>query len=120
MMVVPPTTANVSSSVETTMSPHVLDDFPRQASVFPPLNASERQALADSISVDGMRDRIHVLPPNNAAGFESYVILDGHNRRDAAIALGWEEVPVLIRHDLADAEEPEVVRTYLSFNFTFC
>jgi len=117
-MVVPPNTDNVLSPTEATMSPYELCAFPQQTQLFPPLNAAERQALADSISVDGMRDRISVLPPNNAAGFESYVILDGHNRRDAAIALGWEEVPVLIRHDLLDADEPEVVRTFLSFNFT--
>ena len=117
-MVVPPPTENATSSVEEAMSPRALKDFPQQASIFPPLSAGERQALADSINVDGMRDRIHVLPPNNVAGFEPYVILDGHNRRDAAIALGWEEVPVLIRHDLAEVEESEVVRAFLSFNFT--
>jgi len=105
-------------SATSTMSPHDLCDFPRQAQVFQPLNVAEQQTLTNSIQTDGMRDPIHVLPPNNAAGFEAYVILDGHSRRDAAIALGWDAVPVLIRHDLVDADDREVTRAFLSYNFT--
>jgi ParB/RepB/Spo0J family partition protein len=94
-----------------------LADHPLQGELYAPLGDEPFARLKNSLAADGQRDPIVVMPPDNAAGLDAYTILDGHQRRDAAVELGWAEVDVLVRHDLKDAEAGELDRVFLSFNF---
>jgi ParB/RepB/Spo0J family partition protein len=80
------TTRNIAD-----LTPH-----PRQDEWFAPLNTGELEALAASIDRGGLQHPVHILPSN--------VILSGHQRIAAAKLLGWQQIDVVIRHDLAGDE----------------
>ena len=100
----------------TYIAPDRLMDFPMQGEVYCEPNQAALDQICTSILDEGMRDPIHVLPSGNAAGLPDNTMLDGHSRRDAAIALGLDEVPVLVRHDLLDASMKEVTLAFLDYN----
>lgn len=91
--------------------------FPSQAAVFDELSSAELQALADDIGENGLREPIVILP-KNVAGFRPDTILDGHQRLEVAKSLGWTEVHVLVRHDLAKASRAEIERQFVLPNLT--
>src|SRR3954453_15267104 len=66
---------------------------PRQAAMFGDVSDEELKALAEDMRKDGQRDPVEALPDGT--------ILAGHQRVKAAKVLGWKEVDVVVRHDLA-------------------
>lgn len=65
----------------------------------PRLDATPSAELISSIRENGIQIPLVAAP---ALGTDDYVLLAGHCRRLAAIELGLETVPVLIRADLSD------------------
>lgn len=116
-MVVPFDSADVRRPSIMMMEPVRLLDFPIQHQVFGEENDAASELLVEDIRAQGVRDPIDVLPPDNAAGLPEFTVLDGHRRRDAAIELGLDAVPVRVRHDLLDASEEEVTLAFLNYNF---
>jgi|GEM_PF-2243641 len=116
-MVVPSDSADVRQPSIVMMDPTKLLDFPIQHQVFGEENDAAGELLAVDIRAQGVRDPIDVLPPGNAAGLPENTVLDGHRRRDVAIQLGLDLVPVRIRHDLMDASVEEVTQAFLNYNF---
>ncbi|MGB0768284.1 MAG: ParB/RepB/Spo0J family partition protein [Phycisphaeraceae bacterium] len=98
------------------LPPAELADFPEQAAIFTPASEAEAKRLRDSMEQEGQRDPIVVLPPGNKAELPGHSIVDGHGRRDAAVALGWSEVHVIVRDDLADADIATVSKAFLDYN----
>ena len=80
-----------------------LKPHPRQESIFCDVPDEELAALAENIKKHGLRDPVEILPDGT--------IICGHQRVRAAKLLGWKEVDVIIREDLA-AAGPEAVETY--------
>jgi ParB-like chromosome segregation protein Spo0J len=81
------------------LRPHPLHDryFPVQSRV-------KVEALAGNIREHGLRDPVEILPDNT--------IVAGRHRALAAELLGWEEIDVVVRHDLA-AQGTEAVEEFL-------
>ena len=71
-----------------------LKPYPKQDLVFGDLPEAEFAALVASLKDHGQRDPIHVLPDDT--------VLKGHQRARAAKALGWPDIEVIVRYDLAD------------------
>lgn len=89
--------------------------FPDQQAVFTDLAPGDLNKLADGIRDIGMRDPIQILPENDA-GLGKNRILDGHQRLAAAKLLGWTEVPVLVRYDLAHASRNKIDEEFAQLN----
>ena len=81
-----------------------LKEHPQQAAVFGDISDVELAALADSLRKYGLRDPVEILPDGT--------VVAGHQRVRAAKLLGWAEVNVVVRHDLA-AAGPEAIEAYL-------
>ena len=71
-----------------------LKQNPRQTRMFQPLTEAELTRLMEDLGANGQRTPIEILPDGT--------ILDGHQRLRAAQRLGWQEVDVEIRDDLAN------------------
>jgi len=80
----------------------------RQADLFGNLPDHELQQLAKSIKRDGLNQAIEILPDGT--------IICGHQRFLAVQFLGWNEVEVVIRYDLAVAGEAAVERRMIEDN----
>jgi hypothetical protein len=63
-----------------------------------------------------LKDPIHVLPRKNKAGLGAVTILDGCRRVGAMRADGETEIDVIIRHDLAEADDVEVEKEFFTYN----
>ena len=61
---------------------------------------AEIEALARDMDENGLRDPVEVLPDGT--------LVTGHQRVRAAGLLGWEEIDVVVRHDLADRGDAAV------------
>lgn len=82
--------------------------YPRQSDIFDPLSEDELQQLAESIKQSGLQHPIDILPDGT--------ILGGHNRLAAVRLLGWHEVPVNVRHDLAGRSDTDLDRVFIEDN----
>ena len=71
-----------------------------QEAMFGDLPKEELAALAADMEKNGLRDPIEILPDGT--------IITGHHRVDAAKLLGWAEIDVIVRDDLAAARCPAV------------
>jgi hypothetical protein len=71
-----------------------LHPHPRQAKLFDDLAVQEFLALVEDIRENGMRSPPEILPDGT--------IVTGHQRVRAAKELGWDEIDVVVRYDLAD------------------
>lgn len=69
-----------------------LKPHPRQDEFFSPLSSSELFLLAQSIERLGLQHPVHILPDGT--------ILAGHQRVAAVKSLEWQEIDVIVRHDL--------------------
>jgi ParB/RepB/Spo0J family partition protein len=81
-----------------------LKEHPEQAAMFGDVSDEELKALAEDMDKNGQRDPVHILPDG--------VILAGHQRVRAARLLGWKEIEVIVRDDLAEAG-PQAQETFL-------
>jgi ParB/RepB/Spo0J family partition protein len=88
---------------------------PLQAAYFEDLSQFDLEALADDIRRNGLRCPIEVLP-RNRAGLPENTIIAGHQRRRALEKLGETEATVIVRHDLADADETTIEQCLLQDN----
>jgi ParB-like chromosome segregation protein Spo0J len=84
-----------------------LKRHPMQDANFHPLPDRELEALADDMRRNGQRTPIEVTPDGRT--------IDGHQRKQAAERLGWDEVRVLVRHDLA-GDEAAIERRLIEAN----
>jgi ParB/RepB/Spo0J family partition protein len=80
-----------------------LKEYPRQREIFGDLPEYEIAALADDMKKNGLQHPVEILPDGT--------IVAGHQRVAAARRLGWREIDVIVRHDLADAGS-EAIETY--------
>ena len=65
--------------------------------------------FVEDIRNHGIREPLEILPDGT--------ILSGHQRRRAAIRLNWTEVPVRVRHDLAEAGEAAIEMYFIASNY---
>src|SRR5262245_14825067 len=72
-----------------------LKGHPLQAVMFGDLSDEELRALAEDMREHGQRTPVEVLPDGT--------VLTGHQRIRAARLLGWTEITVVVRRDLAEA-----------------
>lgn len=86
-----------------------LKDHPRQHELFDDVSEAELRALADHMRDEGQLDAVEVLPDGT--------VITGHQRVRAARLLGWKEVDVIVRHDLAEAGEAAVEKRLIDDNF---
>jgi hypothetical protein len=89
------------------VAPWAINDLrkhPQQQELIGDLPENEIEHLADSIQKTGLQNPLHILPDGT--------IVDGHQRLRAVIKLGWTEVEVVVREDLAQAGEA-VTLTFL-------
>lgn len=70
--------------------------------------AYQHRQLAESINTTGLQHPIDILPNGT--------ILGGHNRLAAVRLLGWEEMPVRVRHDLAGKSDAELDQVFIEDN----
>ena len=85
-----------------------LKDHPKQARLFGDVSDAELEALADDMRKHGQRDPVEILPDGT--------ILAGHQRVRAARWLKWNEIDVIVRHDLAKAGVKAQDRYFISDN----
>jgi ParB-like chromosome segregation protein Spo0J len=81
-----------------------LRGHPKQAAAFGDVSEAELAILVESMRKDGLRYPIEILPDGT--------IICGHQRVRAAKKLGWTEIAVVIRSDLASAG-PQAVENHL-------
>lgn len=81
-----------------------LHEHPEQQDLIGDISNGELNDLVESIRKHGLQHPVEILPDGT--------VVAGHQRLRAVKILGWTEVPVRIRHDLAEAGEDAVV-TYL-------
>lgn len=81
---------------------------PQQAEVFDELNADELEALSQSLKKHGLQHPVHITPDN--------IVLSGQQRICAALRLGWKEIDVIVRYDLAAQGEAAVSEFFVEEN----
>ena len=86
-----------------------LKDHPQQAAMFGDVAEAELKALAEDMKRRGQHAAVEITP----AG----VIIAGHQRVRAAKLLGWTEIDVVVRSDLAAEGDRAVEERFLSDNF---
>lgn len=86
-----------------------LKDHPRQAEMFGDVDEGELTALAENMQKRGQRDPVEITPDGT--------VVAGHQRVRAAKRLGWKEIEVVVRHDLAAGGEAAVEEHFLEDNF---
>ena len=85
-----------------------LRESPYQQQLFGDLPEGPLDELAADMEKHGQRDPVEILRDGT--------IIDGHQRRRAAVKLGWDEVAVVVRDDLAEAGDEAVQSYMLSVN----
>ena len=88
---------------------------PSQGAYYQTSPAEKIKSLAKDMFVNGLRQAVEVLPTKKA-GLRPGTVIDGHDRVEAAKLLGWEEIDVIVRDDLADANAETIERAYLASN----
>lgn len=78
-------------------NPHDLRPNPWNPNAVDPIN---QQKLEASLKLDGIKRPIVVRQLENG----DYQIIGGQHRTEAAISLGWKEVPIINRGKISDAE----------------
>jgi ParB-like chromosome segregation protein Spo0J len=75
----------------------------------------ELKALAEDIRRNGLRNPPEVLPKNRA-GYPPDTLVAGHMRAKALLLNGETEVEVIVKYDLADADEATIEKCFLEDN----
>lgn len=81
----------------------------QQDSFFAPPLKAEIQRLAKDIQEHGLRSPIEISPDGT--------VLSGHSRWAAVKLLGWEEIPVIVRHDLGEPNSSEAIAHLVNENY---
>lgn len=84
----------------TEVSPAELEDFPAQMHKFKRANPQRMEELKESIRQNGIINPL-ILRRTSSGSLQ---IITGHNRRLAAMQLGYRTVPCIIKGELDDAE----------------
>ncbi len=85
-----------------------LKPHPKQAEMFLDLPEHELQRLAENIDKNGLENPPEILPDGT--------LIKGHQRVRAAQSLGWTEIEVIVRHDLAEQGEAAVEEAFICDN----
>ena len=91
-----------------TLPPARLKDHPKQAEMFGNLPDAEFDAFVADMAENGQDTPVEVLPDGT--------IITGHQRVRAARKLGWKEIAVVVRHDLAAAGPAAVEEHFINDN----
>jgi ParB-like chromosome segregation protein Spo0J len=91
-----------------------LRPYPRQADFFHDIPKRDLLSIVQGLK-QGIVHPIEVLPKNRA-GLPPNTILRGHQRLRAYKLIGAVEIDVLVRYDLADADENTIEREFLVDN----
>jgi hypothetical protein len=86
-----------------------LKDHDQQAALFHDLEGVEFADLVDSIRREGLKEPVEVAPDGTK--------IDGHQRVRAALHLGWTQIRVKVRDDLA-GDKAAVDRAHIEANRT--
>ena len=81
-----------------------LQPHPRQAELFRDLSEIELAFLAGDIKLNGLQQPLEITPDGT--------VIAGHQRSHTARRLKWNEVAVVVRHDL-EAEGPGAILAQL-------
>lgn len=76
------------------LSPDVLTDFPADRQPFRPATAERLEELKQDIAANTLLSPLVVRPMEDG----TYQILIGHNRRKAAVQLGYTTLPCIVRY----------------------
>jgi ParB/RepB/Spo0J family partition protein len=85
-----------------------LKEHPRQHEFFSDATDAELDELAADMDQRGQQDPVRILPDDR--------IVEGHQRLRAARKLGWEEIDVIVCHELAEAGEDAILYALISDN----
>ena len=85
-----------------------LKPHPRQAELFDDLPSTKRVELAKNMREKGLQHPIEALPDGT--------IICGHQRFEAARRLGWKEIDVWVRDDLANQGDTAVQQWMIEDN----
>jgi ParB/RepB/Spo0J family partition protein len=77
--------------------------------MFGAVSEAELQDLAENMRKHGLQHPVEATPDG--------VVIVGHQRVRAARMLGWKEIDVIVRHDLAAEGEAAVERRFVEDNF---
>jgi ParB/RepB/Spo0J family partition protein len=83
---------------------NLLKEHPQQNALFGDVSDEELASLAEHIEQHGLQHPVEIAPDGT--------IITGHQRVRAARRLGWTEIEVVIRHDLAQAD-PAIIEAHL-------
>lgn len=86
-----------------------LNDHPNQAQLFGDVDEQDLAALAENMRKRGLRDPVEITPDGT--------VIAGHQRVRAAKRLGWKEIEVVVRHDLAAAGDSAIEEHFIEDNF---
>ena len=85
-----------------------LKPHPKQTEVFSDLSEHELQRLVESIEKNGLEHPPEILPDGT--------LIKGHQRVRAAKSLGWTEIQVIVRNDLAAQGAEAVEEAFITDN----
>lgn len=85
-----------------------LKEHPKQHTIFGDIPDEELQALAEDMERYGQRQPIEILPDGT--------VVAGHQRVRAAKLLGWNEVEVVVRDDLAEKGDAAIESEFIRDN----
>ena len=85
-----------------------LREHPGQQDMFGEIAKAELNTLVDDMKANGLRVLVEVLPDGT--------IITGHQRARAAKLLGWTEITVNVRHDLAEAGAAAIETAFIADN----
>ena len=85
-----------------------LKPHPCQGKYFKDISEAHLWDLAEDIRANGLKMPVEILPDNT--------IIAGHQRCRAARLLEWEEIDVVVRHDLAEKGEGAVIKELIGDN----
>jgi ParB family chromosome partitioning protein len=82
---------------------------PKQSKLVGDMRPAEFELLVADIKTNGIQNPLIILA-------DGRTIVCGHQRHRAAVELGIEQVPCIVRQDLRDADDPAVLKLLLSDN----
>jgi ParB-like chromosome segregation protein Spo0J len=85
-----------------------LRPHPRQAELVGDMRPTDFEALVDDIRANGIQNPLIILADRT--------IVCGHQRHRAAVLLGMEQVPCIVREDLGDTGDPAPEKLLLTDN----
>lgn len=110
------TTKSPNHAVEEERRLDELIEHPMQNLYNDELGKQGLMSLAADIKLNGLREKIQILPANNKAGHPPNTTLDGRQRTKALLLNGETKTTVIVRYDLREADALTIEKVFLEFN----